>query len=107
MSEIPLVLFAKAPIAGKVKTRLQSHCSATQAAQIAQILLEESIKQTTKYWPGKVVLSVYLDSEHPFLTAMQDKYSLALSIQSHGDLGDKMLHAFETHGYPMAVMGWL
>ena len=102
---LPLLLFAKAPIAGKVKTRLQSHCSAEQASQIAEVLLEESIIQATKYWPGKVFLSVALDSEHPFLKRMCAQYSVDLVVQCAGDLGDKMSGAFESFGYPAAIMG--
>jgi len=76
--DIPLLLFAKAPIAGKVKTRLQSHCSAEQAAEIAKVLLEESIVKAKKFWPGTVYLSVALDMEHDFLQAMLKKYSIEL-----------------------------
>ena len=31
------MLFAKAPVAGKVKTRLTNHCSESQAAEIAKV----------------------------------------------------------------------
>jgi len=106
MSEnLPLLLFAKAPIPGKVKTRLQSHCSAEQAAQIAEVLLEESLIQATTHWPGNVYLSVALDSEHPFLQKMCEKYSVELTMQCVGDLGDKMSGAFDQFGYPAAIMG--
>ena len=103
--DLPLMLFAKAPIAGKVKTRLQSHCSAEHAAKIAKVLLEESLIQATKYWPGKVILSVALDSEHPFLLSMCEKYSLELVVQCAGDLGQKMSATFDEFGYPAAIMG--
>ena len=103
--DIPLLLFAKAPIAGKVKTRLQSHCSAEQAAEIAKVLLEESIIKATKFWPGTVYLSVALDMEHDFLQAMLKKYSIELVSQAPGDLGAKMHHALNQFGYPAAIMG--
>jgi len=101
----PLLLFAKAPIAGKVKTRLQTHCSPQQAASIAKVLLEESLIQATTYWPGKVYLSVALDSEHPFLQEMCAKYPVELVMQCTGDLGQKMSGAFDDFGYPAAIMG--
>ena len=102
---IPLLLFAKAPIAGKVKTRLQSNCSAEKAAKIAEVLLEESIIKATKFWPGTVYLSVALDIEHAFLQQMLKKYSIELVSQAEGDLGAKMHHALGEFGYPAAVMG--
>jgi len=103
--DIPLLLFAKAPIAGKVKTRLQSHCSAEQAAEIAKVLLEESIVKATKFWPGTVYLSVALDAEHAFLKKMLKKYSIELVSQVEGDLGAKMHHGLDQFGYPAAIMG--
>jgi rSAM/selenodomain-associated transferase 1 len=103
--EIPLILFAKAPIAGAVKTRLQSHCSAQQAAEIAKILLQESIIKSTDFWPGPVVLSVSLGRDNPFLQEMCCKYSLHIVSQCQGDLGAKMLGAFTDFGYPCAILG--
>jgi rSAM/selenodomain-associated transferase 1 len=103
--EIPLILFAKAPISGAVKTRLQSHCSAQQAAEIAKILLQESIIKSTSFWPGPVVLSVSLGQDHPFLQEMCSQYSLRIVSQCQGDLGAKMFGAFTDFGYPCAILG--
>ena len=102
---IPLFLFAKAPIPGKVKTRLQSHCSAEQAAEIAKVLLEESIIKAVNHWPGKVYVSVALDEHHSFLKLMLEKYEIGLVKQVDGDLGVKMHQTFEKFGYPAAIMG--
>ena len=102
---IPLLLFAKAPIAGKVKTRLQSHCSAEKAAEIAKVLLEESVVKATRFWPGEVYLSVALDEQHPFLQKMVAQYKVKLVMQCEGDLGAKMHGAFEAFSYPCAIMG--
>ncbi len=105
INDIPLLLFAKAPIAGEVKTRLQSHCTAEQAAGIAEILMEVSIHKATQYWPGPVYLSVWLDQAHPFLKEMTSRYPVSITQQRGGDLGAKMNHALEQYGYPAAVMG--
>ena len=105
MSDIPLLLFAKAPVAGKVKTRLQSHCSAQQAADIACLLIQASLQNVCKYWPGKVYLSVWLDHAHPFFQQMLDQYPVTMTQQCDGDLGEKMRHALHEFGYPAVVMG--
>jgi len=104
-AEIPLILFAKAPIAGKVKTRLTSHCSDQQAADIAERLMEASIQRACKAWPGKVYLSVWLDHQHPFFIKMQRDHPIGMLHQCDGDLGEKMRDALESQGYPAAVMG--
>ena len=102
---LPLLMFAKAPIAGKVKTRLMSHCSAEQAAEVAKILLEASIQRACESWPGKVYLSTWLDIDHVFFAEMQQRYPIRITQQCEGDLGQKMNHALDSFGYPAAVMG--
>ncbi|MFT5610241.1 MAG: rSAM/selenodomain-associated transferase 1 [Arenicella sp.] len=104
-SEIPLFLFAKAPIAGKVKTRLQPYCNAQQAADIAKILLEATVQKCVVSWPGDVKLSVWLDLEDDFLQSIARRYSLDMVLQSEGDLGVKMHNTFDEHGYPAAILG--
>lgn len=103
--QLPLIIFAKAPIAGQVKTRLQSHCSAAQAAEIAEILLSQTLHKATQAWPGRVILSVSLDSDHPLFRQMQQRYGVDVAVQCEGDLGAKMLGAFEEFGYPAAIIG--
>jgi len=103
--QIPLLLFAKAPIAGKVKTRLTTHCSEHQAAEIAKILIDESLKVAVHYWPGRVLLSVWQQREHIFIKDMLRKYRVELHRQVSGDLGKKMHAAFASVGYPAAILG--
>jgi rSAM/selenodomain-associated transferase 1 len=102
---IPLLVFAKAPIAGKVKTRLQPHCSAEQAVEIAKILLEDTLRQAIAHWPGPVILSVALDIQHEFVHAMSEKYAVPLVAQGTGNLGDRMSFALDQYGYPAAIIG--
>jgi len=104
-ADIPLLLFAKAPIAGKVKTRLSTHCTAQQAANIAKILIQASIEKALAAWPGQVLLSVWLDQDHPFFQEMVARYPIKMVLQCEGDLGQKMRHALANCGYPAAVMG--
>lgn len=102
---VPLLLFAKAPVAGKVKTRLTTDCTFKQAAEIAKILMEASIQRARESWPGDVYLSAWLDLDHAFFKQMQERYSIDVVAQCEGDLGEKMRHALATFGYPAAVMG--
>lgn len=104
-ADIPLLLFAKAPIAGKVKTRLMTNCSAEQAAEIAKELMRASIQRACECWPGDVYLSAWLDLDHHFFKHMLQHYPIRITQQCEGDLGEKMRHALTTFGYPAAVMG--
>ena len=100
-----MIVFAKAPIAGKVKTRLQSNCSAVQAAEIAKLLLDECLANVSAVWPGPLLLSVALDYQNPFISKMATKYDALVVQQSAGDLGEKMHSCFEQYGYPAAIIG--
>ncbi len=103
--QIPLLIFAKAPYAGKVKTRLLSHCSAQQAAEIAEILLEETLRVCKRAWPGKVLIAYWPAGNHPKITRLAEKYKVDVVVQSDGDLGKKMNHGFNSRGYPAAIIG--
>ena len=102
---IPLLLFAKSPIAGQVKTRLLPTCTATQAAEIAKILMEESIRKATSFWNGPVLLCIWPNQDDKFVQLMASRYAISVVSQAEGDLGEKMLAAFGCHGYPAAIMG--
>ena len=100
-----LVLFARTPIAGKVKTRLQPGCSAQQAAEVAAILVEETVRVVRTAWPGPVELCVWPEPHHDILHRISVNYDVPLTRQVTGTLGDKMQHAMTRVGYPCAVMG--
>lgn len=102
---VPLLLFAKAPVPGKVKTRLKPQCTDQQAAELAKILLAEAVRNATAHWPGEVVLAVWPDQDHPFIQLLSAKFGVKLVTQTAGDLGEKMHAACEQAGYPAAVMG--
>jgi rSAM/selenodomain-associated transferase 1 len=109
MDKPSLILFAKVPIAGKVKTRLQSHLSPQQCAEVAKILLEESLKKATQAWRGQVILSVAQvgddDLSHPFIQQLQAKYDCKLTVQPDGDLGQRMAETFALMDSPCVIMG--
>ncbi len=104
-SRIPLSIFAKAPIAGRVKTRLQSHCTEGQAAEIATVLLRETVRRCHLYWPGELVLSIDDHPEHPVIQQLAQGYNLRVELQAPGDLGERMGHSFKQGVTPAAIIG--
>lgn len=105
MSDIPLILFAKVPRAGKVKTRLMPELSYETAADVACVLLNESLKLATEHWQGKVILALWPDVQDEFIQAQIKQYNVETQLQVPGDLGTKMLAAMQSVSYPCAVMG--
>lgn len=103
-----LILFAKSPICGRVKTRLMPELNAEQAAQVAAALIENTVRQATLNWPGPVSMSVWPDATHPVFESLVGKHDISISIQSDGDLGKKMLNALRVYtdrGSPAAILG--
>lgn len=108
MSDPILILFAKAPRPGKVKTRLQAHCGAETAARIATAMLERTAETAAASWGGPVRLVCGPSADHPDLRRVASRYGFELSGQSGGDLGEKMERAIidaSSSGAAVALMG--
>ena len=90
-----LVIMAKQPVAGKVKTRLIPDYSEREAARIATILLRETVALSVKYWPGPVVLSIAPDCQHELVSELCEMYSLTCRAQCEGDLGTRMQYELD------------
>ena len=103
-----LILFAKAPVPGQVKTRLIPHCGARQAAEIAAGMVRRTVDKAVAHWPGPVSLCVTPDAGHPLFVELQERHGIGLSVQAGEDLGARMHHALVAgiarHG-AAAVMG--
>ena len=88
-----LLLFAKQPLAGAVKTRLQPQCNPQQAADIADFAIRASVQLAVSYWPGEVTLCGWPDCDHFLFREMAEQYHIHLANQDPGDLGEKMQQA--------------
>lgn len=93
---ITLYLFSKAPQPGLVKTRMQPALSAQHSAELATMMLEETMIKVCKQWPEERVLAASPDIEHPTLQTLARRYQFRLEQQIAGDLGTKMRHVLET-----------
>lgn len=90
-----VMLFAKAPIAGKVKTRLIPAIGAEAAAMLHQHLVMRALKCLVDADIGQVELCCGADSAHPFFMACQQQFGVSLTQQREGDLGERMRAAFD------------
>ena len=103
-----LCVFAKAPRPGMVKTRLQTDCSAVQAARIAETLIAHTIACAHQYWPGPLQLCVWPDTDHRCFAELVARYDMDLVLQRGADLGERMYEALRAgiaaHG-AAAILG--
>jgi rSAM/selenodomain-associated transferase 1 len=86
-----LLVFSKAPVAGKVKTRLIPALGAEGAAQLHQELLTICLDKVTAAKNVDVALWCSPDTDHPYFAAQP----LPRYPQQGGDLGEKMAYALE------------
>ncbi len=93
MKSPDLMLFAKQPVAGKVKTRLQSDYAPLQVAEIAAFLIRASVQLACSSWPSQIYLYSTPDPDHALFQELARDFHIHLARQAPGDLGQKMLQA--------------
>jgi rSAM/selenodomain-associated transferase 1 len=96
-----LLVFCKAPVAGKVKTRLMNDLiqqgldGKIIAAKIHEYLARHILALVTKARLAPVELWCAPDATHPFFQQCKDTFGVMLREQGEGDLGDRMSRAFK------------
>jgi len=92
---IPLYLMAKAPRAGRVKTRMRPQLNAEEAARLARLLLEQTVENACRHWPGEVALRTWPRAGPPVATQLAARHQLAVTVQAGTDLGGRILAALD------------
>jgi len=90
-----VVVFAKAPVPGAVKTRLFPVLDAERAAALHAQLVERTLASVRAAAFARVELHCAPDAGHPFFQYCSVHYGVALAAQGAGTLGARMLAAFE------------
>ncbi len=92
-TDTALIVFAKAPVAGLVKTRLIPALGPDGAAALAARLLEHALQQAAEAGFGALELCAAPDATHPLLQAAAARHGAVLTEQGDGDLGARMQRA--------------
>jgi uncharacterized protein len=92
-----LVVMAKAPIPGFAKTRLIPRLGTDGAAELHAILLDRTLRVAACSGFDDVAVWCAPDRRSPFFASLRATTSLDLRDQPEGDLGTRMLAAFEAH----------
>ena len=100
----PLLIFAKAPIPGTVKTRLIPALGADGACCLYQQLLLHTLHQTQD-WPGPRYLYCAPDTTHPLFARLASEHHLQLRQQHGDDLGSRMAQALAEHAEGALLIG--
>ncbi len=89
-----LIIFSKAPVAGRVKTRLVPTITSEDAASLYKTLLTKTLICATQTNFTTIELMIDGDLSHPFFKNITSQYPVRLSQQSGNDLGQRMFYAF-------------
>jgi uncharacterized protein len=100
MSAVPaLVVIAKAPVAGRVKTRLCPPCTPAQAARLARAALEDTLAACDEAGIGRRVLVLEGDPDGLLPPGWE------LIAQRGDGLAERLAHAFADVGGPACLVG--
>jgi rSAM/selenodomain-associated transferase 1 len=91
-----VIVFARAPRPGKAKTRLIPALGKAGAAALHRRLVMHSLDAATSAGLGPVELWCTPDTSHPFFRECRRRLGVGLHAQGEGDLGARMLRAFES-----------
>src|SRR5215510_4928268 len=91
---VAIAILAKAPVAGRTKTRLIPALGADGAAHLQACLIRRTVATACEVATGPVTLWVTPDGSHSIFGDLASAYPIGLSTQPDGDLGARMLAAF-------------
>jgi uncharacterized protein len=86
-----IIIMAKVPEAGKVKTRLQPFLTPAQSAELAECLLQDTINKA-KSFRNKLIIAYSPPEKSNFFERFDD---LNLVVQIGENLGERMFNAFD------------
>ena len=88
-----ILIFAKAPVAGQVKTRLVPHLTFDQAARLYAEMAGACVRKCSTAGLCDVQLWCSPDTGHPFFVDCERRFGVSLHRQSGQDLGERMANA--------------
>jgi uncharacterized protein len=87
-----LIIFAREPLPGEVKTRLAASIGDRAAAELYETMLQDVLKTGRQL--NDVETVVFWDCEEESLPLLAERYRCCARRQSPGDLGQRMQAAF-------------
>lgn len=89
-----IMVFARAPVAGQVKTRLIPALGEAGAAELHARFLGQTLNTVSQLENVAIQLFCQPNIHHPLFRQAADRYTLSLHPQQGYDLGERMANAF-------------
>ena len=106
-AEGAIIIFAKAPVPGTVKTRMCPPLAPDEAASLHGSLVMDAVERTRSLRGFDVFLACTPGMNHPFFQTLAARHRIRLYDQVGEDLGQRMDHALTaafTRGYAHALL---
>lgn len=106
-SDVPIIVFARAPVPGRCKTRLIPGYGPIGAARLYRQLVRRTLDLALKSGCGEVQLWAAPSPGHPFFAGLRRLHGIRLRRQTGGDLGRRMSRALASllrDGAPAALL---
>lgn len=101
----PVLVFARTPVPGKVKTRLIPAIGAERAVNLHRAMLWRTVATAIDAGVGPVMLCCTPTTDHPHIAELGRSFPVALEGQSGRDLGERMHRALESRPAGALVVG--
>ena len=92
-----LIVFVKAPVAGKVKTRLQPHLAPDKIVKLYKSFIKEIISKCVRLKGVDKFLGCAPTKDNDFLKGITKTYKIKSFNQRGNDLGEKIVNAFRDY----------
>ncbi len=105
---VALLVFAKTPLAGRVKTRLVPALGAEGAARLYERMVRKTLSTAVEARAGDVQLWCSPTSQHGLFHELCELYRIPLFTQRGGHLGERMRNALDlalVGARPAVLMG--
>lgn len=90
-----IVVFARAPERGRVKTRLAAGIGADAALDVYCQLLEQTLRTVVTSQLAPIELHIDGDTQHPFVRSIANRADALIIAQQGSDLGERMYLALD------------
>ena len=94
-SKHAIVIFAREPVSGKVKSRLTGALNDAERLDLYKRMLVHSSIVIGRIGNASAYLYSTPDKQHPFLKVLSKRFDFHQQVQANGDLGYKMTMALE------------
>lgn len=88
-----ILVFAKAPVSGEVKTRLAAGVGFERAAKIHGAMVDYTVAMAVRAQLAPVELHGMWNGDNGFFVSLQERYAVGLLPQAGADLGERMQYA--------------